>query len=251
MAIVADDCSFQAGCTGARFSGWVRRVMAGSAGGAGCRACSSSGSAGTSSAYAGAVGDSGGIREGSPADDGPAGHQGAAAWGRCASPSRPNAANYDESKADVYPKLPDPLVLKNGAKRDDGEDVVDASGGRRLWSDFDREILGRMPAHLPKVTWEVVSITHEKNGDVPVVTKTLVGHVDNSSDGPQIKVNIDLTLTTPADAKGPVPVIMELGLQQGVHGDAGEAVSAVCGGSRDQGPTWQQQVLARGWGYAE
>ena len=52
--------------------------------------------------------------------------------------------------------------------------------------------------------------TEEKVGDVPVVTKKLVGHVDNSS-YPQITVDIQLTLTTPADAKGPVPVMMEFG----------------------------------------
>src|SRR5256885_35029 len=28
----------------------------------------------------------------------------------------PNAANYDETKANPYPKLPDPLILKNGKK---------------------------------------------------------------------------------------------------------------------------------------
>ena len=45
---------------------------------------------------------------------------------------------------------------------------------------------------------------------MPVITKRLVGHVDNSR-CPQIKVDIQLTLTTPADAKGPVPVMMEFG----------------------------------------
>ena len=63
------------------------------------------------------------------------------------------------------------------------------------------------------MTWEVVSVTHEKNGDVPVITKKLVGHVDNSGD-PAITVDIELTLSTPADAKGPVPVIMEFGLSR-------------------------------------
>ena len=53
------------------------------------------------------------------------------------------------------------------------------------------------------MTWEVTGTTEEKVGDVPVVTKKLVGHVDNSK-CPQIKVDIQLTLTTPADAKGPV-----------------------------------------------
>jgi hypothetical protein len=62
----------------------------------------------------------------------------------------------------------------------------------------------------PKVNWEVTSTTREKNGEVPVVTKKLVGHVDNSS-YPQITVNIQLTLTTPADATSPVPVMMEFG----------------------------------------
>src|SRR5208283_3032327 len=75
--------------------------------------------------------------------------------------------------------------------------------------DFDREILGRVPANTPKVTWEVVSTAQEKVGDVPVITKRLAGHVDNSA-YPKIAVTIDLELTTPANAAGPVPVIMEL-----------------------------------------
>src|SRR2546423_9036693 len=31
-------------------------------------------------------------------------------------PQAPNAANYDEAKANPYPNLPDPLVLQNGRK---------------------------------------------------------------------------------------------------------------------------------------
>src|SRR4051812_40210425 len=31
-------------------------------------------------------------------------------------PQAPNAANYDEAKANPYPNLPDPLVLKNGKR---------------------------------------------------------------------------------------------------------------------------------------
>ena len=93
----------------------------------------------------------------------------------------PNAANYDEAKADVYPKIPDPLVLNNGKP---------VTTAKVWWSKrrpeivelFDREIYGRTPANLPKVTWEVVSTAHEKNGDFSIVTKTLVGHVDNSAD---------------------------------------------------------------------
>ena len=161
----------------------------------------------------------------------------------------PYAVNYDESKANVYPTLPDPLLLKNGKR------VTTA----KLWwtmrrpeivEDFDREILGRVPANLPKVTWEVVSTTQEKVGDVPVVTKKLAGHVDNSI-YPEIKVNIDMLLTTPANAAGPVPVMMELAFSNEFMAAIAKSIPEMMpGGPGNTGPTWQQQVLARGWGYA-
>lgn len=152
-------------------------------------------------------------------------------------PQADNYANYDESKANPYPNLPDPLVLKNGQK---------VTTAQMWWSqrrpviveDFDREIYGRVPQNTPKVNWEVKNKTNEKNGDVPVITKELVGHVDNSS-YPAITVDIQLTLSTPANTTGPVPVMMEFGF-------GGRFAMARRGG----GPTWQQQVLAKGWGYA-
>ena len=71
--------------------------------------------------------------------------------------SAPNYQNNDESKANPYPVLPDPLVMKNGKK------VTTASmwPARRaeIMEDFDREIYGRVPAVTPKVTWEVVKVT--------------------------------------------------------------------------------------------
>ena len=170
--------------------------------------------------------------------------------GATAELGRPNTANYDESKADAYTNLPDPLLLKNGTKVTSAEIWWNARRPE-IQEDFDREILGRTPANLPKVTWEVVSTTHEKNGDVPVVTKQLLGHVDNSS-YPAIKVDIDLTLTIPADAKGPVPVIMEFGFScEFMAQMAKRFPQFAAGGPGNQGPTWQQQVLAKGWGYAE
>jgi hypothetical protein len=163
-------------------------------------------------------------------------------------PKSPNAANYDESKADVYPNLPDPLVEKSGKPVRTAEEWW-KERRPEIVEDFDREILGRVPANLPKVTWEVVSTTTEKVGDVPVVTKKLVGHVDNSS-YPQIKVNIDLTLTTPANAPGAVPVIMEFGLSREFLAAMARMFPQFAPKPGD-GPTWQQQALARGWGYAE
>ncbi len=158
-------------------------------------------------------------------------------------PKAPDAANTDESKATRYTNLPDPLVLKNGRK---------VTNAKAWWTqrrpeiveDFDRELYGRVPKATPKVTWEVVKTTPETNGDVPVITKQLVGHVDNSAD-PAITVNIQLTLTTPANARGPVPVMMEFGFPPFPGGRGGFP-----GFRPPPGPTWQQQVLAKGWGYA-
>ena len=154
-------------------------------------------------------------------------------------PKAPNAANYDETKANPYPNLPDPLLLKNGSK------VTTAEAWRKqrrpeIMEDFDREIYGRVPQETPKVKWEVTDTKNDKVGEAAVVTKQLVGHVDNSS-YPLITVDIQLTLTTPADAREPVPVIMEFGF-------GGPGFGPPPGGRG--GPTWQQQVLAKGWGYA-
>ncbi len=151
----------------------------------------------------------------------------------------PNYANYDESKANPYPALPDPLVMKNGKKVTTAKMWWDQRRPE-IVEDFDREIYGRMPAITPHVKWEVTSTTNETNGDVAVITKQLVGHVDNSS-YPQVTVDIQLSLSTPANATGPVPVIMEFGFVGPARGGRGGAPA---------GPTWQQQVLAKGWGYA-
>jgi hypothetical protein len=152
--------------------------------------------------------------------------------------------------------LPDPLVFKNGRQ------VKSARDWKRrraeIAEDFDREIYGRVPRHTPKVTWEVTSASNETNGEFKVVTKKLVGHVDNSS-FPNIKVDIQVSLSTPADAKGPVPIIMEFGfafpagVRPGGPRPAGAPPANVArpgGQFGGGGPSWQQQVLAKGWGYA-
>ena len=172
-------------------------------------------------------------------------------------PKAANAANYDESKATPFPDLPDPLKLKDGRKVDSPE-LWWSARRPEIVEDFDREVYGRVPKESPKVVWEITSKTEEKVGEVPVVVKKLVGRADNSP-CPAIKVEIDLTLTTPAAAKGPVPVIMEFGFvfprgfgppkgKQGAGKDApGKQAPAA---RRPSGPTWQDQVLAKGWGYA-
>jgi hypothetical protein len=113
---------------------------------------------------------------------------------------------------------------------------------------FDREIYGRVPKATPKVTWEVTGTTRDVKGDVPVITKNLLGHVDNSA-CPSIKVDIQLTLTTPANAAGRVPVIMELSFSPEVMAAIAKRFPDLAAAA-NKPPTWQQQVLAKGWGYA-
>jgi len=161
-------------------------------------------------------------------------------------PKSPYAANYDESKANPYPKVPDPLLLKNGQKVTTAKPWWDERRPE-IVKDFDREIYGRVPKNTPKVNWEVVSTTKEMNGDVPVITKKLVGHLDNSA-FPLVTANIDLTLTTPANASGPVPVMMEFALSPEVLATLMKRFPEMF--KPGSGPTWQQQVLAKGWGYA-
>src|SRR5207248_7220314 len=60
----------------------------------------------------------------------------------------PNHANYDESKANPFPDLPDALKLKSGKK------VTTATEWwhqRRpeIVEDFEREVLGRVPSNVP------------------------------------------------------------------------------------------------------
>jgi hypothetical protein len=123
--------------------------------------------------------------------------------------SAPNHANYDESKANPYPRLPDPLVLKNG-KKVTSADTWWKQRRPEIVEDFEREVYGRIPKNTPKVTWSVIISEREYIGWTPVNARQLIGHVDNSA-YPAIDVNISMTLVTPADAKGPVPILMMFG----------------------------------------
>lgn len=63
-------------------------------------------------------------------------------------PNAPNAANYDEAKANPYPRLPDALVLKNGQPVTTAE-MWWQQRRPEIVEDFDREIYGRVPASTP------------------------------------------------------------------------------------------------------
>ena len=164
--------------------------------------------------------------------------------GRSGNPNGANPANYDESKANPYPNLPDPLTLKNGQK------VTDATTWyhqRRaeIIEDFDREIYGRVPANTPSVKWEVVSQNDTMIGAFAAKIKHLMGHVDNSS-YPEIKVDIELNVVTPAQTKTAVPLIMELSFRF----PAWFRLPPTPDGQPKYTP-WQEQLLAKGWGFAQ
>jgi hypothetical protein len=162
--------------------------------------------------------------------------------------SAPNHANYDESTANPYPVLPDVLKLKSG-KRVTTADVWWKQRRPEIVEDFEREVLGRVPKSVPKVTWTVTNTVEANLGSHPVIGRELTGHVDNSSYA-AIGVDIQLMLVTPAHAAGPVPVMMMFGrgLLPGTPPPAGRGGRGFPPAGPD--PPAPEQLIADGWGYA-
>ncbi|WP_445192208.1 glucuronyl esterase domain-containing protein [Sphingomonas sp. Tas61C01] len=126
--------------------------------------------------------------------------------GASGDPSAPDPANYDPAKADPYPVWPDLLKMANGRP------VTNAAMWKQqrrpeLIGLFEREVYGRIPAGVPRVTWRIVSADHEFFAGKPVVAQQLVGHVDNRA-APLIAVDIRATLVLPAKANGQVPLLV-------------------------------------------
>jgi hypothetical protein len=157
-------------------------------------------------------------------------------------PKAPDYANYDEAKANPYPTLPNPLVLRNGKKVTSAK-IWAKQRRPEIVEDFDREIYGRIPQNTPKVTWQLIEVKNDTVGKYQVITKKLVGHVDNSS-FPSVSVDIQLSLTTPANISQPVPVMMEFGF---IFPPGFKMPNS---GNKSKDPSWQEQVLAKGWGFA-
>ena len=188
-------------------------------------------------------------------------------------------ATYNEADANPYPNLPDPLTLKNGQK-------VTTRG--RLAQQASRRAPRGLPArdlrsHAEDAQGHVVRRQHDDRHErrYPIVTKQLLGKVDNSS-YPEISVEIQATLEhagkrdgsraghhhlrrrrVPAGARRrgaaePVRAAGRIRARGAGPGAAGAAAVPRGSGSRTRpgagagptGPTWQQQVLAKGWGYA-
>ena len=144
--------------------------------------------------------------------------------------------NYDLAKADLYP-VPDPLRLRDGTL---------VSTANAWWSkrrpeilhDFQSEVYGRIPEGTPRVTWEVIGVERSALGGAATL-KHVVGRVDNSG-YPAASPSIDMALYIPANAAGPVPVMVVASWNTTGRGF----------GPPPSGPTAMELVIAHGWGYA-
>ena len=123
--------------------------------------------------------------------------------------SSPYAANYDESKANPFPEIPELMKTNSGKKVKTAKQWYEVRRPEII-EDFEREVYGRLPENIPSVTWTITAQEIETVGMMRVKAKQLVGHVDNSA-CPSINVDIKMVVVTPADAKGPVPLLMMFG----------------------------------------
>src|SRR5436190_7355162 len=157
-----------------------------------------------------------------------------------------NYANYDENKATAKSPVP-PLLAMNDGRRITTPAMWEQHR-KELFEIFDREFFGRLPeaAKNIKVTWEVTATTEGMSGTIPTITRTLVGHVDPTY-YPAITVNISASVTTPTNAAGKVPAIIQWGGGGGGGRAGGQAAPAVnaargagpapaAGGARGGGP---------------
>jgi len=159
----------------------------------------------------------------------------------------PNHANYDESAANPFPNYPEILKLKDGR-------VVTTP---KMWwnerrpeiiEDFEREVLGRVPPNATTITWTITKTVNDQVGPYPVVAKELTGHADNRA-CPEISVDIQMVVVTPAWARKPVPLMLMFGratLPSAPVPDAFARLAALAGTD----PPAPLQLIAAGWGYA-
>ena len=157
-------------------------------------------------------------------------------------PDPNNPAIFDEATANRYKdSMPDVLKMNDGTK----VTRADQWPPRRaeIQEDFEREIYGRIPANVPSVKWEVTSTTPGQSGGIATITKTLIGHVDNSA-YPELSVNIEASFTVPANATAPVPIMFTF-----------FGFGPPRPGRRPfhfpppPGVPWTQQAIEHGWGY--
>lgn len=158
-------------------------------------------------------------------------------------PGSPNLANYDEAQANPYPDWPELLTLRDGRKVTTAEQWT-LERRPEIVEDVEREVVGRVPASVPTVRWEVAETVETQVGGRPVIARRVLGRVDNTA-APQIEVTLRMAVVLPAEAKGPVPVLVMFGW--GNLPD--EAPPRFPGMSEPPVPPSTDQLIAAGWGY--
>jgi hypothetical protein len=172
--------------------------------------------------------------------------------------AQPAGANYDEAKVPAY-TLPDPLVLKSGARVRDAK-TWQTRRRAEIFELIETQMFGRAPGRPEKMSFELASIDKAALGGKAVrkqVSINLSGQV------------LNLLLYLPAEARGKVPVFLGLnfGGNQSVHADPGIRPARVWRLDRDSkqpvvreasaerrgsgAQQWQlEKILARGYGLA-
>lgn len=159
----------------------------------------------------------------------------------------PNHANYDESVANPYPDYPEILKLKDG-RPVTTQELWWKNRRPEIVEDFEREVLGRVPPNPPKISWTVTKTVNDVVGPYPVTARELTGHADSAA-CPQITVDIQMVIVTPAWARKPVPLMMMFGRAALPSAPVPEAFRRFAGLAGTDPPS-TVQLIAAGWGYA-
>jgi lysophospholipase L1-like esterase len=159
----------------------------------------------------------------------------------------PNAANYDESKANPFPDYPELLRLKDGRPVTTPE-MWWKERRPEIVEDFEREVYGRVPENAPKIEWRVVRTAEDKAGPFPVIARELRGRADNSR-FPAIEVEFQMVVVTPAWVKQPVPLMILFG-RPAFPSDPVPPAMAKFAALAGPDPPATVQLIGAGWGYA-
>jgi len=172
-------------------------------------------------------------------------------------PSSAHAANYSEPLANTHLKSLPPLLTTTSGK---------TIGTAQQWSEqavpelkalFAELIYGQLPASLPPIHWshtmspQPKTISSVAKGSISTSTTTIVAEVRHPSYR-ELDVNFNARLVIPTDRKGPVPVVIALQFDPKMFERfrefmPPEKLAEILAESE----RWKQQLLAKGWGYAE
>ncbi len=158
-------------------------------------------------------------------------------------PNAPNATNNNEARVNSY-DLSNPLQMESG-QAVKTEDDWWQKRRPEIVELFEREIYGRIPENVPVVNWEVVAEKDTSIGNFPVQEKRLKGIVDNSA-YPEIEVEMDLLVVTPAAVDRPVPLVLHFGFITWPFGPSPDLETSIFSPAD---PNWKEQLISRGYGY--